>query len=156
MKIGIICSSGGHLVEALHVLPAFKGNDLFLITYNHSALLNFVHPDIRKTYFIKFLGATKIMLICNMIVTFFHTTYIFLKEKPKLIFSTGSEIALPAFYIGKYIFGVRLIFLESITRVDELSYTGKLVYALSDLFLVQWPNLSRKLGKKAVYKGSVL
>jgi UDP-N-acetylglucosamine:LPS N-acetylglucosamine transferase len=83
------------------------------------------------------------------------TFRILLREKPKLIVSTGSEIAIPAFYLAR-ILRIKTIFIEDWTRVEQPTGTGKIVYPVSDVFLVQWERLLAKYGKKARYEGAVL
>jgi UDP-N-acetylglucosamine:LPS N-acetylglucosamine transferase len=78
-----------------------------------------------------------------------------MKEKPDALFSTGSEIAIPAFYIGKFLFGAKLIFLESIARIKDISLTGKVLLPIVNLFLVQWEELLHKY-KKAKFWGRVI
>ena len=80
---------------------------------------------------------------------------VLLKEKPKLIVSTGSEIAIPAFYLARLL-GIKTIFIETWTRVIQPSGTGRLVYPVSDIFLVQWERLLGKYGKKAKYEGAIV
>jgi len=72
-----------------------------------------------------------------------------------MIVSTGSEIALPAFLIGKFLFRSKVIYMECFTRIETLSGTGKVVYRFSDLFLVQWPELAAKY-EKASYEGRLI
>ena len=77
------------------------------------------------------------------------------KERPFAIISTGAEIAIPAFLLGK-VLGMRLVFVESLCRVSKPSGTGFLLYPLADLFLVQWPQLVNSYGPRAEYAGAVL
>jgi beta-1,4-N-acetylglucosaminyltransferase len=44
---------------------------------------------------------------------------------------------------------------ESLTRTESLSLSGRLVYPLADAFFVQWPEPARR-HRKARYVGSVL
>ena len=81
---------------------------------------------------------------------------IFLKEKPKVLFSTGAEIAIPSFYIGKFLFRTKLIYLECSAQVYSPSLTGRWVYPISDLFLVQWESLLQHYGPKANYVGGLI
>ncbi|KAI0645600.1 oligosaccharide biosynthesis protein Alg14 like-domain-containing protein [Trametes meyenii] len=46
----------------------------------------------------------------------------------------------------------RLIYIESFARVRHLSLSGKLLRPLVDRFVVQWPELAKKDGKR-VYRG---
>jgi UDP-N-acetylglucosamine:LPS N-acetylglucosamine transferase len=72
---------------------------------------------------------------------------------PDAILSTGAALAVPFFVVGK-LHGSRLIYIESVARVEGLSMSGKLVYFLADRFYVQWPALSRF--RRARFVGNVL
>lgn len=156
MNIGIIVSGGGHLDEALVLLEAFKGNRVFLVTYFQKSLLNFCYPNIKKVYFVRLFGSKGFKLYLSLLINLFEFIYIFLKERPKILFSTGSEIAVIPFFIGKIVFRAKLIFLETVTRVFEPSNTAKIIYPISDIFLVQWEELLKKFGPKAQFKGRVI
>lgn len=73
--------------------------------------------------------------------------------RPDAILSTGAALAVPFFVIGKLL-GRRLVYVESLTRSDSLSLSGRLVYPMSDTFLVQWPQAATK--PRMAYRGSVL
>ena len=155
MKIGIVVSPGGHLAQALEVLSAFEGHEIFLISYKVPNLIGFSDERIKRVYLVTFIGAKRVRLFISLLVDLFSYLRIFLKERPDVLFSTGSEIAIGAFYMGKFLFRSKLIFLETASRVVDPSLTGKMLYSISDLFLVQWDTLLRKLGPKAQYKGCV-
>jgi beta-1,4-N-acetylglucosaminyltransferase len=75
------------------------------------------------------------------------------RDKPDVILSTGAALAVPFFIVGR-IYGVRLVYVESFTRVQHLALTGRIAYPLSDAFFVQWPQLARR--SRAVYAGSIV
>ena len=79
---------------------------------------------------------------------------VLMKERPDLIVTTGSEIALPVCYMGK-IMRKKVVFVETLTRICDLSMTGKLIYPIADLFLVQWEHLCRR-HEKAKYWGKII
>ena len=54
------------------------------------------------------------------------------------------------------IMGIKTIYIVSWCRVKTKSGTGKILYYYSDVFLVQWPELLKKFGKRAMYKGAVI
>jgi len=155
LKIGIISSEGGHLVEALNLIEAFKGHEIFLVTYKVFHVENFKDERIKRAYYLK-VAPTNIVLFFNMILNSIKLIFIFLKERPKVLYSTGSEIAVPAFYIGKFLFGTKLIFVETITKVTDASRTGKIVYPVTDLFIVPWRELLSAYGGKAKFLGSLV
>ena len=155
MKIGIISSEGGHLVEALNLIDAFRGHKIFLVTYKVFHVEKFTDSRIKTVYYLR-MGATNMVLFFNMIFNSIRLIYIFFKEKPAVLYSTGSEIAIPAFYLGKFLFGTKLIFIETITKVKEASKTGRIVYPITDLFIVPWKDLLNAYGTKARYLGRVV
>jgi UDP-N-acetylglucosamine:LPS N-acetylglucosamine transferase len=145
-KIGLICSAGGHFTEMLQLREAFKGHRIFVITYREKATLNQ-----ENTYYLETWRSPT-----GFIVGLIKIFIIFLKEKPDILFSTGSEIAVPPFYLGKFLFRTKLIYLECSAQVYRPSLTGRCVYPITDLFLVQWEFLLKKYGPKAKYVGGLI
>jgi UDP-N-acetylglucosamine:LPS N-acetylglucosamine transferase len=70
---------------------------------------------------------------------------------PKAMITTGAGIAITAALACRSL-GVKIIFVETGSRVTSLSTTGKILYRLADLFLVQWEPLAEK-HPRAVYAG---
>jgi UDP-N-acetylglucosamine transferase subunit ALG13 len=89
-----------------------------------------------------------------MIILTISELKIFLREKPDIIISTGSEIAIPMIYLSK-ILGKKVIFIESLTRISDLSFTGKIVRIATDVFLVQWEELTKQY-EDTLFKGNLL
>jgi 1,2-diacylglycerol 3-alpha-glucosyltransferase len=145
-KICLVCSHGGHLTELLRLMDAFDGHEYFFITYDVVRT-----RKLRRKYLLKNIGRDplKLLTIIPGIIRILQ------REKPDLIVSTGAEIAIPVFYIGKLLFGIKTVFIESWCRVKEPSHTGRIVYPVSDWFLVQWESLLKRYGAKARYKGAV-
>ena len=75
------------------------------------------------------------------------------KEKPDLIISSGAAVAVPFFYLGK-LFGAKLVYIEVFDRIDKSTMTGKMVYPITDKFIVQWEEM-KKVYPKAVNLGSI-
>jgi UDP-N-acetylglucosamine:LPS N-acetylglucosamine transferase len=146
-KIGVICSPGGHFVEMLQLREAFKGHPIFILTYREKATLNQ-----KDTYYLTNIVRSPFALMVGLIKIFF----ILLKERPDILFSTGSEIAIPSFYFGKFLFHTKLIYLECSAQVYQASLTGRWVYPVTDLFLVQWESLLKQYGSKAKYVGGLI
>jgi len=149
MKICLVASHGGHFTELMQILAAFAGHDLVFVTY-HSAREAEV-KQLGRTYFTNNIGTSP----WRMLRSTGWAATILLQERPEVIVSLGAEIALPFFYLGKLL-GIRTIFVESWCRVEDLSKTGKLIYPVADVFLVQWPQLLEVCGPKAQYWGTVI
>ena len=143
-------------MQSLFCLSAFQPHDVILITYDVATLTGFRHDSVKRVYFVRYLGSTGIRVFLMLLLSFVTFYRVFRKERPDFLFSTGSEIAIPAFLLGKALFGCRLIFLESLTRVESPSLTAKILYYVADLFLVQSEALLAFFGKRALYKGSLI
>lgn len=63
------------------------------------------------------------------------------KKKPDLIISSGAAVAVP-FWLGK-LFGAKTVYIEIFDRIDKPTLTGKLVYPVTDKFIVQWEELKK-------------
>lgn len=80
--------------------------------------------------------------------------------KPDLVLCNGPGTCVPicvsALLLG--ILGIKkviIVYVESICRVETLSLSGKILWHLSDYFIVQWPTLKEKY-PKSVYLGRIV
>ena len=149
MKIGLVCSAGGHLTQMQLLLDAFTGHEVFFVTYEGSRIACL--RRLATTYTLRNFGSSPLRLLSALPAVI----RILLRERPQLIVSTGSEIALPFFFLAKLV-GIRTVYIESFSRVEAPSKTGKLLYPIADVFLVQWPALLSCYGPKARYEGGIL
>jgi len=148
MKICIAASAGGHLTEVLQLKEAWKGKENFFISDKR---INAI--DLSKKEKIYFITPTRRNLI-KFITSFNQTRKIFLKENPDIIISTGAEIGFPAMMLG-VLMGKKVIYIESIARINSPSLTGRLIYPFINDFYVQWPQ-GKKFFPKAKYVGAVI
>jgi len=146
-KIGLVCSHGGHLTEIFHLISAFKDYHYFFITYNSPRTLRLKE----KKYLLSNIGKNPFLGVLSLLKIF----RIFLVEKPNVIISTGSEIAIPAIIMSR-LFKIRSIYIETFCRITSPSLTGRIIYPLSDVFIIQWESLKRVYGNKAFFGGSLI
>jgi beta-1,4-N-acetylglucosaminyltransferase len=71
--------------------------------------------------------------------------------RPTAVLSSGPSVAVPICVLAR-LAGVRVIFVETGSRVTALSMTGRIMYRVAHLFFVQWPELKKRY-PKAVYAG---
>ncbi len=60
------------------------------------------------------------------------------RDRPDVVVSTGAGVAVP-FFVAARVFRVPTVYLEVYDRITSQTLTGRLCYAISDRFLVQWP-----------------
>lgn len=126
-------------------MEAFEGHETFFLTYDSART-----RQLENAYLLPIIG-TKPWL---MAISFLRIIWIFGREHPDVVVSTGSEIAIPTFLASKLL-GIKTLFIETWSRVSSPSGTGRIVYYLSDIFLVQWEQLLSRYGPKARYEGGV-
>ena len=81
----------------------------------------------------------------------FKSLVLYIKIRPKYIITTGTHTAVPICYIGK-LFRSKIIFIETFANINTKTLSGKLIYPIANLFIVQWESML-KLYPKAVYGG---
>ncbi len=158
MKLLIILGEGGHTTEMLNLV------DLLGNKYNYYYIVS--KEDNLSTDRIKIKG--KIFRLnrprgkkTNIFSYFFKTIMVGIKSiailkhiMPTAIISTGPAIIVPVAIIGKFL-NVKVIFIETGSRVNTASLTGKIMYYVADLFFIQWPILKHKF-PKAIYAGRLM
>ena len=132
MKICFITSSGGHLTHLIQLKDWWKDKERFWVTFEKEDSKSILKNE--KKYWCYFPTNRNIK---NLIKNTFLAIKILRREKPDIIISTGAAPAIPFFYLGK-IFGAKLVYIEVYDRIDKPTLTGKIVYPISDLFVLQW------------------
>lgn len=79
---------------------------------------------------------------------------VILRERPKVVISTGAAAGCIVCFLAK-LFRAKIVWIDSITNVDKISLSGRMVRYIADLFLVQWPELVEK-NKNVEYVGEVV
>jgi UDP-N-acetylglucosamine:LPS N-acetylglucosamine transferase len=146
-KVLFVCSSGGHYAEMIKLKDPFEEYDCRLLTVSTNKNTNDMPMKYSKIYF------TKSHVFINYFLGFIQCFFIWLLFRPKIIISTGSNIAVAMFVWGK-LFGSKLIYIESNARVYSKSHTGKIIESLCNKIIVQWPEMLQ-VYKNAEYWGTL-
>lgn len=149
MKVCLICSSGGHFFELYCLRSLWHNSDHFWVTFPGSDTQYLLKG--KKVYWAY---SPTNRSIKNLIRNLVMALGILLKEKPSVIISTGAGVSVPFFYLAR-ILGMKTIYIESMTRINDLSLTGKLVYPVVENFFVQWSELAAKYSR-AKFSGQVI
>lgn len=153
-KVLFISSTGGHLNELMQLSPLFDKYNYHIITEKDKSTQNLKEKYNKKISYLKY-GSRKKIITYPFVFLFncFKSLYYYIKIRPKYIVTTGTHTAVPICYLGK-LFGSKIIFIETFANIDTKTLSGKLVYPIANLFIVQWEEMT-KLYPKAVYGGSI-
>ncbi len=150
-KICVAASAGGHTSEALALKEAY-GNNWFLVTAKRKDTEGLEKILEKKVYRIM----DPEMSLFRYGINFLQSFFIFLKENPDIVITTGAGNAFGIVFLAR-LFNRKIIFIESIARIDDLGKFAKFIYKKGwyDVFLVQWKNLVKKY-PKTKYFGRVI
>jgi beta-1,4-N-acetylglucosaminyltransferase len=149
LKLALIASSGGHLYQ-LYSLREFWGDrEHFWISFPTEDAKYLLSSE--KVFWAYYPTNRNLK---NLVKNLFLALNTLRRERPYALMSTGAGVAVPFIIMG-WVLGIKTLYLESITRNEELSLSARLVYPFVDTLLVQWPDLTKKY-KKAEYRGRII
>ena len=153
-KVMFISSGGGHLSEMLMLEALFSKYDYHIITEKTKSTMNLKDKYKNKVSYLVY-GTKDHMLTYpfKLLVNCFKSLFYYIKYRPDYIVTTGAHTAGPMCCIA-HIFGSRIIYIETFANVYTKTITGKLVYKMADLFIVQWESML-KLYPNAKYGGCI-
>ena len=149
MRVLLVCSSGGHLIQLHHLKPWWERHDRLWVTFDKvdsvsllagERMVSAHHPTTRD------LG--------NLLRNLALAWRLLRSWRPDLVVSSGAGVAFPFFLLAKLL-GRRTVYVEVYDRIDTPTLTGRLCYPFSDLFLLQWEEQRRRYPRGSVI-GSLL
>jgi len=141
MDVILISSTGGHFRTLVNLKPFWQNREHCWVTQkSHSTESVLMTEKVYWAY-----GPTNRNLK-NLVKNLLLAWKVISRERPKLIITTGAGESVPFVIIGK-LFGSQVIFVESITRVNDISLSAKLVLPLIDRLYVRWSSLKEKYPK---------
>ena len=137
-KICLISSSGGHFEQLLMLKPLGEKHDIFIVTER----TKYNKKDKTIKYRVTQVNRKEILFIPKMLAIAFKSLYIFMKERPDVIISTGVLAVIPMLFLG-HLFHKKVVYIESFAKISSPTMTGKLVYKKNwaGQFYVQWESM---------------
>lgn len=148
MKVCLVGSSGGHLTHLYLLKPFWKDKERFWVTFDKEDARSVLQGE--KMYPCHYPTNRNLK---NLIKNTILAIKVLRKERPDVIISSGAAVAVPFFYLGK-LFGAKTVYIEVFDRIDAPTLTGKLVYPVTDTFVVQWEEM-KKVYPKAINLGGI-
>lgn len=144
-KLCFVSSSGGHWEQLQMLYPLTEKYEGFFVTEK-------TQFDAKMSkYFMSQTDLKDKLMLIKMIKNFIYTLYIWFKEKPDFVITTGTMVAYP-FYLLAVLFHKKFVFIETFGRANMPTVAGKKMEKHTDLFIVQWET-QKKFYKKAIYGG---
>ena len=151
-KVLFIASTGGHLNELMQLEPMFNKYDYHIITEKDKSTINLKNKYCNKiNYLVYGTKDHKFKYIFKFTYNIIKSFILYIKIRPKVIVTTGTHTAVPICYIGK-LFGSKIVFIETFANRTTKTLSGKILYPIANLFIVQWAEML-KLYPKAKLGG---
>lgn len=158
-RVAVVLGRGGHTAQTFALV------DLLGTHFNYLYMIGLLDPLTPKK--IRIPGHilpviaprllpqdSKIMAVIRTLVTLILSLLYFVVFRPSVVISCGTGLTVPIFYSARFL-GIKTVFVESMSRVETLSITGRILLGKTDLFFVQWPQLADKV-PRAIYGGQLL
>jgi UDP-N-acetylglucosamine:LPS N-acetylglucosamine transferase len=144
----LVCSSGGHLQQLLALRDAWGGYSHVWVTFDKSDARSLLEGE-RVVYAHWPTNRSLKNLVRNLLVA--RRT---LRDvRPQVVLTTGAGVAVPFAWLAR-LRGIRVVYVESFTRIEGPSLTCRLVAPVADRVYAQWPELLDAV-PKARYAGNV-
>jgi beta-1,4-N-acetylglucosaminyltransferase len=144
----LVCSSGGHLQQMLALEPVWSAYSHMWVTFDKSDARSLL-ADERVVYAYSPTNRNVKNLLRNLVLAWRTLR----RVRPRVLLTTGAGVAVPFAWIGRML-GVRIVYVESFTRIEGPSLTGRLVAPIAHRAYVQWPEMEGAL-RNARYAGNV-
>lgn len=140
-KVLFVSSTGGHLRELMKLEPLFENYDYYIITEKDITTQYLKQKYENKVAYLPYCTRSKIFsYIFIYLYLILKSIYLFIKINPKIIVTTGTHTAVPICFFGKF-FRKKVIYIETYANITSKTLTGKIIYPIADLFIVQWKEM---------------
>lgn len=158
MKIMVVLGSGGHTAEMVRLTEEMGPNEYEYVVASDDPLSpgktvypgkvhRVMNPRSRN-------DRSAVHVALKTLVALAQSAWVVGRSRAEVIVACGPALAVPVMLAGK-LTRKRLVFIEHSARIRTRSTSGRLLYPLADLFLVQWPSMQQQY-KRAVWRGRLL
>jgi len=149
LRICLAASAGGHISQLLKISDNWNEHDTFCVTTT-----DVIRDMLREHGKVYVVGECNRQHPIRVLKVLVQCIKVVLREKPDVVISTGAAAGCMVCFISKLL-GAKVIWIDSITNVERISLSGRMVRYISDLFLVQWPKLTKQY-RNVEYVGTVI
>jgi beta-1,4-N-acetylglucosaminyltransferase len=135
----LVCSTGGHLLQLVALRECWERFDRAWVTFDKSDARSLL-ADERVHYAY---GPTN-RSIKNMLRNLLVAWRVVRDVKPKVLLTTGAGVAVPFAWVAR-LRGAKVVYVESLARIEGPSLTYRLISPIAARRYVQWPELADTL-----------
>jgi beta-1,4-N-acetylglucosaminyltransferase len=137
-RLLLVCSSGGHLMQLYELRAAWEPFERTWVTFDKSDARSLL----RDERIIHAFGPTN-RNIPNLLRNIRLAWSVIRRERPAAILTTGAGVAVPFAWVAK-LHRIPIVYVESFTRIDGLSLSGRMIAPVATRLYGQWPELAER------------
>jgi beta-1,4-N-acetylglucosaminyltransferase len=145
----LVCSSGGHLLQLVALREAWGDLPRTWVTFDKPDARSLLSgEDVRYAF-----GPTNRSLRAfarNLLLA----ARLLRRLRPAAMVTTGAGVAVPFAWLAR-LRRIPIVYVESLTRITELSLSGRMIAPVASRLYVQWPELA-EAEPRARYAGHLL
>jgi beta-1,4-N-acetylglucosaminyltransferase len=149
----LVCSTGGHLLQLLALQSAWARLSHAWVTFDKSdagSLLGtervfYAYGPTNRTF--------GLLAVRNSLGNLRLAWRLVGGLRPRVLLTTGAGVAVPFAWVAR-LRGARVVYVESLTRIEAPSLSLRLIRPVASRVYVQWPELLRSV-PGARYAGGV-
>lgn len=129
----LVCSSGGHLLQMLALRPAWEPSPRTWVTFDKSDSRSLLRDEDVVHAF-----APTNRNVPNLLRNLRLAVRLIRGRRPAAVVTTGAGVAVPFAWVA-WLHGIPVFYVESVTRIEELSLSGRIIAPIAERVYVQWP-----------------
>jgi UDP-N-acetylglucosamine:LPS N-acetylglucosamine transferase len=135
----LVCSCGGHLLQLVALKDAWAPFSRVWVTFDKSDARSLLAGErVIHAY-----GPTN-RSIPNLVRNLGLAWRVVRTTRPKALLTTGAGVAVPFAWIAR-LHGAKIVYVESLSRIDGPSLSYRLIAPVAQRTYVQWRELATKL-----------
>ncbi len=149
----LVCSTGGHLLQLVALEEVWGDASRMWVTFDKSDARSLLRgEDVVHAF-----GPTNRVFgrraAMNTVKNVVLAWRVLSDTKPAVILTTGAGVAVPFAWVGR-LRGARVVYVESLTRIDGPSLSCRLITPIAERIYGQWPEFTQAVAR-ARYLGNV-
>jgi beta-1,4-N-acetylglucosaminyltransferase len=144
----LVCSTGGHLLQLVALQESWLRFTRAWVTFDKSDARSLLAAE--RVFYAY--GPTN-RNVKNMIRNLAVAWRVVGKVQPRVVVTTGAGVAVPFAWVAR-LRGAKVVYVESLARIEGPSLTYRLISPIASRRYVQWPELAETL-PRARFAGNV-
>jgi UDP-N-acetylglucosamine:LPS N-acetylglucosamine transferase len=149
----LVCSTGGHLLQLVALEEVWGDASRMWVTFDKSDARSLLRSEEVVFAFGPTNRAFGRTAAVNTLRNVLLAWRVISARRPAVVLTTGAGVAVPFAWVGR-LRGARVVYVESLTRIDGPSLSCRLIAPVAARVYGQWPEFTKAV-PRARYEGNV-